>query len=55
MTTKNVVSRVLKLSQEERARRRQMREGWKEYRKFMKSLPYMGDSAPLIREGREHG
>jgi hypothetical protein len=46
---------VLKLSGEERARRGKMRKGWKEYRKFMKSLPYMGDSAPLIREDRERG
>jgi hypothetical protein len=54
MTIKNVVGRVLKLSQEEHARRRRMRDGWKGYREFMKSLPYMGDSTPLIREGREH-
>jgi len=46
---------VLKLSEEEHARRQRMREGWREYREFMKSLPYMGDSTPLIREDREHG
>jgi hypothetical protein len=46
---------VLKLSEEEHERRQRMREGWKEYREFMKSLPYMGDSTPLIREDREHG
>jgi len=48
---------VLKLSVEEQARRERMREGWKEYREFMKSLPHMGDSTPLIREDRErdHG
>jgi plasmid stability protein len=46
---------VLKLSEEEHARRQRMREGAKEYREFMKSLPYMGDSTPLIREDREHG
>ena len=45
----------LKLSEEEHARRQRMREGWREYREFMKSLPYMGDSTPLIREDREHG
>ena len=46
---------VLKLSEEEHARRQRMRAGWREYREFMKSLPYMGDSTPLIREDREHG
>lgn len=46
---------VLKLSQEEHARRQRMREGLKEFREFVKSLPYMGDSTPLIREDREHG
>jgi hypothetical protein len=46
---------VLQLSEEEHARRQSMREGWKKYRAFMRSLPYMGDSTPLIREDREHG
>jgi plasmid stability protein len=49
------VINVLKLSSEEHARRQRMRKGRKEFREFVKSLPYMGDSTPLIREDREHG
>ena len=49
------VINVLKLSSEEHARRQRMRKGRKEFREFVKSLAYMGDSTPLIREDREHG
>lgn len=46
---------VLKLDAEESARRARMRKNKDEFRKFVKSLPYMGDSTSLIREDREHG
>ena len=46
---------VLKLDAEERARRARMRKNKDEFRKFVKSLPYMSDSTELIREDREHG
>jgi len=46
---------VLRLSAEEHARRERMSDGLKEHREVVNSLPYMGDSAPLIREDREHG
>jgi hypothetical protein len=45
---------VLKMDTEERARRAGMRKRKDEFRKFVKSLPYMGDSTELIREDREH-
>ena len=49
------VIQVLQLSEDERARRARMREGWNEYQKFMKSLPPMRNSASWIRKDRESG
>ncbi len=46
---------LLKALSEERNRRKLMREGRKEYRSFLASLPQTGDSTPLIREDRESG
>jgi hypothetical protein len=46
---------VLELDAEERARRARMRASRNVFRRFVKSLPYMGDSTDLIREDREHG
>ena len=45
----------LELDARESSRRARMRKGREEFRKFVKSLPYMGDSTELIREDREHG
>jgi hypothetical protein len=39
----------------ERARRARMRASRNVFRRFVKSLPYMGASTDLIREDREHG
>jgi hypothetical protein len=46
---------VLELDAVERARRARMRASRVVFRRFVKSLPYMGDSTELIREDREHG
>jgi plasmid stability protein len=46
---------VLEAEAAERARRGRTHEGREEFRRFVKSLPYMGDSTELIREDREHG
>ena len=46
---------LLELSVEERHRRRMMRQGREEFRKFMASLPDMGDSTELLREDRDRG
>jgi plasmid stability protein len=46
---------LLELSVEERSRRRMMRKNRGEFRKFLASLPPLGDSVPLIREDREKG
>jgi Antitoxin FitA-like, ribbon-helix-helix len=45
----------LELDARESARRARMRKSREEFRKFVKSLTYMGDSTELIREDREHG
>jgi len=37
----------------ERGRRRRMRKGWADYLEFRATLPYVGDSAELIREDRD--
>jgi len=44
---------VLKISTEERNRRKLMKEGAAEFRKFVRTLPPMDDSTALIREGRD--
>lgn len=46
---------LLELSVEERARRKMMRAGREEFRKFLATLPRMDDSTALIREDRERG
>lgn len=43
---------LLELSVEERARRRMMRAGREDFRKFLASLPRLNDSTALIREDR---
>jgi hypothetical protein len=47
-----VIVSVLGVSMEERARRRSMREGREEFRRFLQTLPPMSDSTELIREDR---
>ena len=47
------VIHLLELGAEERARRRRMREGREAFRKFVASIPPMGDSTELIREDRD--
>jgi len=49
------VIHVLQLSEDERARRARMSEGWDEYQEFMKSLPPMRNSTSWIRKDRESG
>jgi len=44
---------LLKATTEERNRRKLMREGRDEFRRFLASLPPMPDSTPLIREDRD--
>lgn len=44
---------LLKSASEEHNRRKLMRESRAEFRAFLASLPYMGDSTGLIREDRE--
>ena len=46
---------LLELSVDELARRKMMRAGREEFRKFLGSLPPMDDSTALIREDRERG
>ena len=46
---------LLELSVDERGRRKLMREGRDEFRKFMASLRPMGESTSLIREDRDRG
>lgn len=46
---------LLELTVEERRRRRGMREGWEEFRRFVHSLQPMSDSTELLREDRERG
>ena len=46
---------LLQLSVEERSRRKMMRNRRGQFRKFLASLPRLGDSAPLIRGDREKG
>jgi hypothetical protein len=44
---------LLELSVEERDRRKLMREGREEFRRFLATLPRLEDSTPLIREDRD--
>jgi hypothetical protein len=44
---------LLELSVEERNRRKLMREGREEFRRFLATLPRLEDSTPLIREDRD--
>ena len=46
---------LLDLSVQERRRRRRMREGWDEFRRFADSLPRLNDSTDLLRQDRERG
>ena len=46
---------LLELTVEERHRRKLMRQGREDFRKFMASLPDMSDSAELLREDRDRG
>ncbi len=46
---------LLELSVQERRRRRGMREGWDEFRRFVHSLPELSDSTELLRQDRERG
>ena len=46
---------LLTASTDERNRRKLMREGRADFRRFLASLPRMEDSTPLIREDRDHG
>jgi plasmid stability protein len=46
---------LLEASVEERHRRQRMRAGRDVFRRFVASLPPMGDSAELIREDRDRG
>jgi plasmid stability protein len=46
---------LLELSVEERFRRKMMRAGRDEFRKFLSKLPRMSDSIKLIREDRDRG
>ena len=46
---------LLQMSVDERARRRMMREGRQEFRRFLASLPRLDDSTRLIREDRDRG
>jgi hypothetical protein len=47
------VVRLLEADAEESVRRRRMNDGWEEFRKFRRTLPYLSDSTELIREDRE--
>jgi uncharacterized protein (DUF1778 family) len=44
---------LLKADAEERSRRQRMREGRREFRRFVESLPRMDSSTPMIREDRD--
>ena len=46
---------LLELSVEERFRRKMMRAGREEFRRFLSTLPRMSDSTALIREDRDRG
>ena len=46
---------LLDLSVQERRRRRNMREGWDGFRRFVDSLPQLSDSTELLRQDRERG
>jgi hypothetical protein len=46
---------LLQDSTDERNRRKLMRQGRKQFRDFLTSLPRMKDSTPLIREDRDRG
>lgn len=46
---------LLELSVEERQRRKLMRQGREEFRKFLSSLPRMRGSTQLLREDRDRG
>lgn len=46
---------LLKMSVEERFRRKMMRQDRKEFRKFIASLPRLNDSTLLLREDRDRG
>lgn len=46
---------LLQTSVEERQRRRMMREGRGEFRRFLASLPRLSDSTRLLREDRDRG
>ena len=48
----SLVIGLLGTSMEERARRRAMREGREEFRRFLRTLRPMSDSTDLIREDR---
>jgi antitoxin FitA-like protein len=45
---------VLELDAAESTRRARMRAGREGFRRFVKTLPYLGDSTELIREDREN-
>ena len=49
----SLVIDLLEQSAEESERRRRMREGREAFRKFVATLPFMGDSTELIREDRD--
>ena len=51
----NYVVSLLSASVDERERRKMMRAGRDEFRRFVASLPKMDDSTPLIREDRDRG
>jgi hypothetical protein len=44
---------LLKAGVGESRRRRAMRERWPEFQKFIRSLPPVSDSTPLIRQDRD--
>ena len=46
---------ILELSVEERFRRKMMRSGREDFRRFLSTLPRMSDSGKLIREDRDRG
>jgi hypothetical protein len=46
---------LLEMTIEERFRRKLMRAGRDDFRKFLSTLPQMSDSTKLIREDRDRG
>ena len=46
---------LLETSVDERQRRKMMREGREEFRRFLASLPRLSDSTRLLREDRDRG